>query len=231
MSPPVNANFDRRKVFELARDNNYLRHRETYHHLRRFLETRFTPPFTILDIGCGDAGNIATALQGLEVRRFTGVDISPGMLLAARENLSALPCRHSLHKQDALAFLRHSRLRVDIVWIGLLLHHFPRVLKQGLFTLTRQRLRSGGCLLAHDPVLRENENRADYIRRLARICRRDWRAISATDLTVLQRHWTNHGRQARFSTLARLANRAGFSHSDILYRDPHKLYALTLFTV
>jgi SAM-dependent methyltransferase len=227
MPPVFNANFDRWKVFQLARAHNYLRHRETHRTLRRFLQSRFPGPFTVLDLGCGDAREMARTLDYLPVTRYVGVDTSPELLAVAEKNLGRLRVLCSLREQDALAFLCGRGARVEVIWLGLFLHHFPRSLKRELFTLARQRLRPGGCLLAHDPMLREDETRASYLQRLARACRREWRAIAPADKTVLHRHWSRHGRQERFSTLARLAHGAGFSRSEILYRDPQDFYALT----
>lgn len=229
MKPRVNANFDRWKVFQLARAHNYLRHCETHRALRRSLLRTQPGPFTVLDLGCGDAREMARTLHYLHVTRYVGVDTSPDLLAVAGKNLGALLVRCSLREQDALAFLRGRGARVDVIWLGLFLHHFPRSLKRELFTLARQRLRPSGCLLAHDPLLREDETRAGYLQRLARACRREWRAIAPADKAVLHRHWSRHGWQERFSTLARLAHRAGFSRSEILYRDPQDFYALTGF--
>lgn len=40
---------------------NYLYHREVYAQLHEFLVTRLNRPFTLLDLGCGDAGFVARA--------------------------------------------------------------------------------------------------------------------------------------------------------------------------
>ena len=109
MPPVVNANFDRWKVFQLARAHNYLRHPETHRTLRRFLQSRFPGPFAVLDLGCGDAREMARTLDCLPVTRYVGVDTSPELLAVAGENLGALLIRCSLREQDALAFLRGSR--------------------------------------------------------------------------------------------------------------------------
>ncbi|MCX8155019.1 MAG: class I SAM-dependent methyltransferase [Verrucomicrobiae bacterium] len=225
----IHAHFDREQVFNLARARNYLCHRQAHHALRSFLRRSFSRPLHLLDLGCGDAREIAATLRNLPVAHYTGVDTSSPKLTRARQHLSRLACPCNLVAADALEYLRHSREPVDVIWMGLFLHHFSRPLKRELFGLARQILRPGGCLLAHDPLPREDESRQDYLRRLAGVCRRQWVALSPADRRSLYRHWSRHGRHERFSVLSRMAQQAGFCQGSLLFRDNQELYALTLF--
>ena len=230
MKSPVDAGFDRWKVFQLLRFNNYLGHRETYRGLRHFLKSHFPEPFKVLDLGCGNALPIAVALRGLPITRYIGVDTSSEMLAQAGKNLAKLKRRIALHESDALRFVQGRREKVDVVWMGLLFHHFPRLLKLELLHHVRRLLKQNGCLLAHDPLVREVESRKDYLRRMAGTCDREWLVISPADKFVLYRHWGRHGMQERFSTMTSLARKAGFSTPEILWRDKHDLFALMVFS-
>lgn len=87
-SEPVNAGFDRRVVFEKLRAANRMHHREVGQALEQFLKSGFKTPPRILDIGCGDARDIAASLKRSCVADYTGIDNSAAALEGARGHLA-----------------------------------------------------------------------------------------------------------------------------------------------
>jgi hypothetical protein len=61
-------------------ENDCLAHREVGGILRKTLDDVFTFPFHFLDIACGDASMMKTALCGTQVRHYHGIDLSHAAL-------------------------------------------------------------------------------------------------------------------------------------------------------
>jgi 2-polyprenyl-3-methyl-5-hydroxy-6-metoxy-1,4-benzoquinol methylase len=52
---------------------------------------RLPRPFAFLDIACGDAGQMRTALAGTKVRHYHGIDLAEPALALAAKNLAGVP--------------------------------------------------------------------------------------------------------------------------------------------
>jgi hypothetical protein len=57
-------------------ESDCLSHREVSGILRGALNGAFSSPFCFLDIACGDASMMKTALRGTKVRHYHGIDLS-----------------------------------------------------------------------------------------------------------------------------------------------------------
>ena len=71
--------------------SNDLSHREVGAILNDTLNQAFASPFTFLDIACGDASMMKTALGGTKVRHYHGIDLSQPALELAAANLARSP--------------------------------------------------------------------------------------------------------------------------------------------
>ena len=69
---------------------NYMFHRELYNEVEKRLTPADGQPFSLLDLGCGDAATLAPVLRRLPVSRYLGVDLSPVALELAAANLRGL---------------------------------------------------------------------------------------------------------------------------------------------
>ena len=70
--------------------HDYLENAGAYAALHRFLIESVTRPFAFVDLACGDASGIVTALEGTAIARYCGVDLAPPALELAKRNLEAL---------------------------------------------------------------------------------------------------------------------------------------------
>jgi ubiquinone/menaquinone biosynthesis C-methylase UbiE len=102
----------------------------------------------VLDLACG-TGNLLPRLDewGARVDRYTGVDVSAEMLLAARPRLAASPIPAILETADAAA-LPFPDARFDTVVSASALHDFPE--PERALAEVRRVLRPGGRLLLVD---------------------------------------------------------------------------------
>jgi hypothetical protein len=52
--------------------------------------------------------------------------------------------------------------------------------------------------------------------------------MTADEIAMVQRHWSGHGHQERFSTLRALGEAEGFK-ADMVWSDPDRQYGLVRF--
>src|SRR6516164_5046307 len=146
-------------------DNNYFYHREVYARLHRILVDEVVQPFRFLDIACGDARATVETLKGTRVAHYYGIDLSQAALELAGKALESFECPLTLDRRDFVEALRGWPEPVDVVWIGLSLHH---LLASGKLTLMREiRAIVGdrGLFLIYENASPDGEDRGAWLRR------------------------------------------------------------------
>lgn len=225
----VKAGFEKWSVFEKAKKANRMCHAEAYQGLREILTEKCTPCPRILDIGCGDADDISLILKDLPVSEYIGIDNSPQVLGQARSHLyQRVSCTWQLICADYTEALHSIEPPLDVIWLGLFLHHLPQEQKRAFFQQAFTLLSPAGAVICHDPVLLETENRAGFLERISHACR-NWQELTPDEKEMLCRHWSDHGRQEHIRMLEEIAGESGFSQTQILWRDPDVFYALLAF--
>ena len=70
---------------------DYMHHQDVAAVLNRTLRKRFgSEAFSVLDLGCGDCATLAPILSGLNVKSYTGVDLSQTALALARAQFTGV---------------------------------------------------------------------------------------------------------------------------------------------
>ncbi|MEG6504613.1 methyltransferase domain-containing protein [Nitratidesulfovibrio sp. 1201_IL3209] len=223
----VDAGFEARRVFTALKEHDVMHHAAVYGVASGLLRGAGRP-LRLLDVGCGEAVDMARALSGVDVAAYTGVDTSGPALAAARQSLSGLDCPVTLVEDDYRVVLSGPEGDVDVIWMGLFLHHLPTPLKADLLRTAHRLLASGGMVLAHDPVMGEDEDRDAMLARMAARGREHWHFLTPEDVGMVHRHWSAHGHQERFSTLRALGEAAGFA-VDMVWTDGERRYGLMRF--
>ncbi len=210
-------------------DENYLAHREVYARLNRLLKERGPAPFTVLDLGCGDASYMVKGLAGTHVARYTGVDVTPGALQLARANLDGLGFETRFVLDEYARYVQTSAETADIIWIGLSLHHLTLEQKQGFLADCRARLSPGGCMLVFEPLLRDGEARPAYLERWWATIQRAWSRVAPAEMGTIRRHVNEADFPESVATLDDLARAAGWAGARLVLADPTELYGLIAF--
>ena len=226
----VRAGFERWAVFERARAANRMRHAEAGEALAAVLDAWNGKAPRILDLGCGDARDMARVLAGRAVAAYTGVDDNPEVLAQADRNLGSAGCPVRLVQGDYAKALQAPDASLDLVWAGLFLHHLDEPRKRALFEALAGLLAPGGLFVAHDPVRMPGETKPEFIRRLLDDCRDHWTELAPEEKEILYRHWDGgHGHAVEIAHLEGLAREAGFAGPDLLWADPDQFYAVMAF--
>ena len=222
--------FDGWNLYRRIVDHDYLYHRSVSGSLARWLDGR-DPGYSWLDLGCGDAAFSARLLSGRSLRSYTGIDLSPVALGLARNNLRELGLPVNLIEGDFTECLERISEPVDLVYIGLSLHHLLRREKERFFQAVQGKISHGGALVVYDPVLNPGETRNVYLGRWVDHARWSWNTLTEGELDGAVGHVTSSDHPEEITTLNRFAIAAGFQPAEILFMDRTNFYALMVFRV
>ena len=215
-----------RKIVE----NNFLFHREAYSRLHDVIMEHFRRPFEFLDIACGDASASANALAGTSIAAYTGIDFSALALDLAGKNLAALGCPVTLVQRDFLDAIEDARAPVDLVWIGLSLHHLRRQQKLAFMRKVRSILNPGARLLIFENTSPDGEDRPSWMERWDQQ-RSSWHAYTADEWTRMTDHVHAADYPETLATWRALGQAAGFRSAEDLYTTPTDLFRLWSFAL
>ena len=160
------AFFSNWRTYRAVIETDSMEHRRIYGRVHEHLARR-DGPFTVLDLGCGDAAGTGPALRGTQVTAYTGVDCAAPALDFAQQTLAQSPFEVQLRIADIDDCLSEAGEDFDVIVMSFALHHFPTDDKRRLLRVALQRLRPGGELLLIDVVRREGESRDQYLDRYA----------------------------------------------------------------
>ncbi|MCB1948603.1 class I SAM-dependent methyltransferase [Nitrosomonas sp.] len=190
-------------------------HNELFLDLQNYLKYYFkNEAITILDLGCGSARHIASALAQFPVKNYVGYDLSETALNHARNNLVALQCSFELIQADLLSGLKERNSAYDIVFSGFACHHLNETEKNQFFQMAYRCLKAKGVLVLIDVVRAENESLHVYLERYCNWLRSNWRAISKEALEMACEHIIGNDFPDQISDLFEKASAVGFQTSS-----------------
>ncbi len=216
------------RLYRKMVDHNYLFHREAYGQLRRTLLEDAARPFRFLDLACGDASATVSALEGTEIASYCGVDLSAEALDLARAALADLGGPVSLREDDFVEALADWCEPVDVIWVGLSLHHLRAPAKLEAMRAARRLLDRRGMLLAYENTSPDGEGRAAWLQRWDSQ-ERDWSGLTPGEWRRIRAHVRTHDHPETVSRWRELGREAGFGTVQEHFVAPSNLFRLFSF--
>ena len=203
------------EVYRAVIDHDCMEHSLIYPLIGQILHER-TEPFTVLDLGCGDAAGTGPAMVGTAAARYVGVDSAAPALEFAARTLDASGLDVDLRVEDMLDMVRTSDEQFDVIIASFALHHFHTSQKQEFLDVARDRLAPGGELLLVDVVRRDGETRDAYLARYTQMVR-TWPMNSDVQDRIIA-HVTTFDFPEEISTLSGWLPGLGYSGAVEFYR-------------
>lgn len=172
-------------------------------------------PFSILDLGCGDAAGTGPALEGTQVARYVGVDSAAPALEFAHEQLAAASFEVELVVADARQALQDLTEQFDVILASFVLHHFDSDDKRQALKRMRQLLKPGGQVILIDVVRLDGETRPAYLDRYESLVR-NW-SVTPSQADGIMAHVRGHDFPEERSVEESWFADLGFSRSDLFY--------------
>lgn len=210
-------------------EGDFLAHREVGNILRITLNEVFTAPFCFLDIACGDASMMKTALCGTKVRHYHGIDLSQPALELAAANLADAPFAVDLDHRDFVDAMMRRPEYTDAVWCGLSIHHLATDDKLRLMTAIRRATSARGIFLLYEPARRDGEDRAAYLDRFMRTSKPLWTTLTPAEWDQIWQHISTCDFPETATGWRELGREAGFAHARQVFVDPMDLLSLFRF--
>lgn len=170
-------------VYRQVLDNDCMEHSEIFGAVHTILKER-TSPFSIMDLGCGDAAAIGPALQGTSVARYVGVDLAAPALELAEKELAATGAEFAVRVDDLLNAVQTSAEKFDVILVSFALHHLATDDKRAFFAAAAKCLKPGGEILLIDVVREESETRDHYLDRYQAFVE-SWRLSDETTASII----------------------------------------------
>jgi hypothetical protein len=202
-------------------DTDALSHKEVAAILRENLGA-LPKPFALLDIACGDAGQMPAALAGTTVRHYHGIDLSEPALELAAKNLADAPFEVELDCCDFVEALTKRPEPADAAWCGLSIHHLATDGKLRLLQALHGSV--SNLLMIYEPTLADGETRDEYMVRFARVNRPAWPFLRNAEWEQIDHHVTTCDLPEEAATWLALGREAGFANARELFRDPTGFY-------
>ena len=226
--------FSQWHIYRLIVDHDRLSHRGIHEALGNFVRTNRCSPFSLLDIGCGDAGFIAQTFFQTQIASYVGVDASSSALVEARRELDSVPFQVELVKADLVCHLVDKAAaglqRFDLILAGYVVHHLPLAEKQLFFKRCRSLLATDGQLLFYDVCRRQSETRQEYLNDYVTMIR-SWKELSKEALKSTCRHVIECDFPETEGVIMEMAREAGFvCEGSQMFADQTEFHRLFCFS-
>jgi hypothetical protein len=211
--------FDVWRTYRKVVDANYMYHSQFSSQIENALLSQFGGrPFSLLDLGCGDAGILAPVLAATAISRYEGVDLSETALMLAAQNLEILSCPVILTHGDLLAALSGGERRFDVIQTSFAVHHLSTESKSEFCASASKKLAKGGVLLLTDVIREEDESLPIYHQRYCDWLRHNWLDLTEDERDAVCDHLTHNDYPETRSILKAQARAAGLGDIEELAR-------------
>jgi SAM-dependent methyltransferase len=223
------------KLYQKVLSNNYIRHREFYDILHEFLVSYFQNPFSLLDLGCGDASYTAQALLNTNIASYMGIDLSEPALEIARDNMELIGGDKLFIQGDffelVIELVKKRKDSFDVILASFALHHLTLEQKDYIIGQFIHLLKANGVFLLIDTVRREGEQREAFIKRYLDGVYKDWSLLTPPEVLAVEAHISSSDFPETQETLDLITQKHGFIRSESLYSDPLDTAKLLCFYV
>lgn len=218
------------QIYQQIRQLNYMEHREIYKSIKQYIAKNYAEPFSLLELGCGDANSSAEALEETAIQTYTGIDIALTGLELAQKNLKRLNCSVELKQQEMQEFFQGCSSNFDLILISFVLHHLAAAEKQFFLKQCWQHLNPGGTLLLIDVFCRDRESRPEYLSRYGDYIQTQWQKLPPQAIALIIEHITSSDFPESEATLSFWTRGIGFDRLELIYsgtQEVHKAFALS----
>jgi len=216
------------QTYQKLVDADALSHREVGDRLHEALAA-IGEPYSILDIACGDAGEIKHALSGTKARHYHGIDLSePALELAAR-NLKDAAFDVELDHGDYVEAVEWRPEPADVAWCGLSIHHLKTDRKRELLAALRKS--TGRFVMIYEPTRKPGETRDAYVKRFCAVNRPAWTYLDDEEWRQISTHVAECDLPETAETWLALGREAGFSKATETFHDRTDFYSIYRYDV
>ncbi len=184
-------------------------------------------PLKVLDLGCGDAHQIAEQLKLQPVDSYTGYDLSAVALQHAKRNLTSVGCTTHLIEAELQSFAAQEHRMFDVIYSSYAIHHLQDGQKQQLLRDCFKSLRGKGAVIVIDIIRGEDQAKEEYVEQYISGIENYWAQLTPDEKGLIYEHIRNYDFPSSIIQLSSWAMEAGFTVEQSPVLDQmHKMLVL-----
>lgn len=218
--------FNKWQVYQVFMQEDYMYHNEMSERLHQLLVERFSTPFKLLHLGCGDASYMTHTIDNTHIADYVCMDISSVALDYAMKNMHTHSFKKKFIEGNFYDDLEKAGADFDIICIGYSLHHIKGKDKASFLQRCKKLLKENGCIVLVDIYREENETRDEYMGRFVDAVKHQYTAFNPEQQALVIDHVTNNDYPEKISEMKATANKIGFTSADVLLKKDFYVFVL-----
>jgi SAM-dependent methyltransferase len=203
---------------------NYMKHAEFQVQSREVLAVFDAHPFSILDLGCGDASSLVPVLNKNMVSCYVGVDLSESALAIAQHNLAYLGEKATWIQADLARLDLGSDQKFEVIYSSFAIHHLQDAAKRELYTKIYNHLEPGGYFIYIDIYHKPGDNPLLYRTEYCEWIDRDWAALTASEKQDIKDHIATYDFPASRENTQSILDKLGLRCLKADFNDPRHYF-------
>jgi ubiquinone/menaquinone biosynthesis C-methylase UbiE len=199
------------KIYRKVIESDYMSHRQIGSITRNVLKTfSASGPLDILDLGCGDADQLATVIREMNVSSYTGIDLSPQAIEIAKTNLSPLSCSMSFRIGKMEEEIKLLKKEYNLIFSSFAIHHLWDKQKQSFIEECFRRTSSNGLFMLIDIKRQPGQTIEQYKSAYTHLIRSEWHQLSSLEKESIIAHLQECDFPVEMATYTQWALESGF---------------------
>lgn len=199
------------EIYQKIIHENYMKHKELGERVQYHLSAlSLQAPINMLDLGCGDAHQIARQLTALKVNSYTGYDLSAQAVEFAKQHFeSSINLKFNIGQMEEL--IKADEHTYNVLYSSFAIHHLKDEQKRELLEDCYNKLVQKGLFILIDIKRLPGQSISAYQLSYADWIKSEWHALSANEQLAIIDHLNTCDIPVETKTYIAFANQAGFS--------------------
>ena len=177
-------------------------------HLKEFASNH---PINILDIGCGDAYQIANQLASLNIQSYTGYDLSNQAIDLAKQHLQKTNAKLEFQVGKMEDLIKTESNTYNLLYSSFAIHHLKDEDKKIFIKDCAQRLEENGLFILIDIKRLPGQTTDEYKNSYAEWIYQDWQTLLTEEKDAIVLHLQTCDIPVETDTYIEYAKQAGLS--------------------
>ena len=177
------------KIYHKVIESDYMNHLQIGSITRKVLNTFYASDhMDILDLGCGDADQLATVIREMNVKSYTGIDLSSQAIEIAKTNLSTLSCSVAFRIGKMEEEIKLLKKEYNLTFSSFAIHHLIDEQKQSFIEECFNRTSSNGLFILIDIKRQPGQTTEQYKSAYTHLIRNEWHHLSTSEKESIIAH-------------------------------------------
>jgi len=204
---------------------NHMKHFEFQECTKHAINQFINHPFSMLDLGCGDASSLKPILKKAMLTNYLGIDLSLAAIQLAKKNLLQLEEKVQWLSCDLNSLELNKSDYFDLVYSSFAIHHLLDQDKAALFKLIFEQLKPGGIFIYIDAYQKFSTGLDAYRKEYSQWIDDTWHALSSNEKQEIKNHLCSYDFPSTQTWINETLVTLGFELLDSNFEDSRHFYS------